>query len=241
MRYFLTLAFFSFLVVTSCTQKDNSDLKYSIRDTVLKQHLLELDSLPYYDTTEINYKVLKAYQNNDTTFFKNLSNQIKKQKEYKQYWSLMDTCIHQPALQDLGADEAYRFVFLPAFCSTPINITVTKKGDSANLHFLLYQNQHDTVSCKVVSEFDKKLTSKEWEEFNDKLSLADIWGLKRENGIHGLDGSTITFIGFEKGNPSFNRPDKICYVNRWEFSTLHDALTFILKISGNKKGCYWVQ
>jgi hypothetical protein len=240
MRYLLTLTLFCSLTLTSCTQRDNSTSKYSIRDTVLKEHFLAIDSLPYYDTTEINYRVLKAYQSNDTTFFKNLSTQIKKASEYKRYWSSMDTCIHQQNLKDLGVDEAYRFEFLPAFCSTPINVTVTIKGDSANLHFLLYQNKHDTVSCKVISEYDKKMSSKEWEEFNDKLSLADIWGLKRENGIHGLDGSTITFIGYQKGNSSFNRPDKICYVNRWEFSTLHDAFTYLLKISGNKKGCYWI-
>jgi hypothetical protein len=226
--------------MTSCNQGNNSELKYSIRDTVLKEHLLEIDSLPYYDTTEINYKILRAYQNNDTAFFKNLSSQIKREKEYKNYWSSMDTCIHQQKLQELGVDEAYRFIFLPAFCRTPINMTVTKKGDITNLHFLLFQNKYDTASCKIISEYDKKLTQKEWEEFSDKLLAADIWGLKRENGIHGLDGSTITFIGYQKGNSSFNRPDKISYVNRWEFSTLHEAFTYLLKISGNKKGCYWI-
>ncbi|MGC4104051.1 hypothetical protein [Ferruginibacter sp.] len=241
MKYLPALAFLSLVIITSCTQKCNDQLKYSIRDTVLKQHLAELDSLPYYDTTDINYKVLKAYQNNDTTFFKNLIVQIKKQKEYSHYGSLMDDCIHQPELNDLGADEAYRFIFLSAFCIEPINVTVTKKGDSANLHFLLYQGQYDTIPCKIESEYDKKLTSAQWEEFSNKLFQADIWGLKRDNGMHGVDGSSITFIGYVKGNPSFNRPDKFCYVSRWEFSTLHDALTLLLKISGNKKGCYWVQ
>lgn len=240
MRYLLRLTLFCSVILSSCTQRDNSTLKYSIRDTVLKEYLLAIDSLPYYDESEINYKILKAYQSNDTTFLKKLSYLIRN----KHYSSpLKDTCSHQQNLKDLGVDEAYRFEYFHAFCSMPINITVTIKGDSANLHLLLYQIKRNTYpcTCKDISEYDKKMSSKEWKEFNDKLLLADIWGLKRENGNFGLDGSTLIFIGYQRGNVSFNGLDNICYVRRWEYSTLHDTFKYLLKISGIKKGCYWIQ
>jgi len=207
---------------------------------VLKEYLLEIDSFPYYDTTEVNYKVLKAYQKNDTVLLKNLIKQIREVKKQESVWSVMDTCIHQLKLQDLHVDEAYRFIFHPPFCTTPISVTITKKGDSANLHFLLYQNGYDTVICRIISEYDKKLTTEEWEEFRSKLWSGDIWGLKRENDIHGVDGSNLTFIGYQSGK-FWNTPDKISYGKRWVYSSLNEALRFALMKSGNKKGCYWIQ
>lgn len=241
MRYYLIATLFFLIAFNGCKERYYNNSNPYLRDSLLKEYFSEIDSLPYYDTTDINYRVLRAYQNSDTALLKSLNSQIKKQNEFIRYRSLRDSCIHQKPLQQLDADEAYRFILLPAFCSTPINVTITKKGDSINLHFLLYQIKFDTASCRIISEYEKKLTSEQWQEFSNKLLLADIWGLKPENGIHGFDGSTITFAAYQKGNPSFNRIDKISFGTRWEFSTLYDPLQFILKISGNKKGCYWIQ
>jgi hypothetical protein len=94
---------------------------------------------------------------------------------------------------------------------------------------------------RIIMAYNKKLTSKNWEEFSTVLIFADVRGLKRENGVHGFDGCTMNFIGYKKRDSSFSKPGKICFVNRWEFSTLHDALNLVLKIPGNKKGCYWVE
>ncbi len=240
MKNILLLLFLCTILNTSCQQSEITPVKYSLRDSVLKEHLNTVESLPYYDTAEINFKILKAYQNNDTTFLKSLRTQIAQEKEDVPSWLFGDSCLHQQKLQDMGVDEAYRFIYFPPFCTTPINVTVTRKGDSSNLHFVLYQNKYDTGACRIISEYDKKLTSNNWEEIKSKLRVADIWGLKRINGASGLDGNSLIFIGYQKGDVHFNRPDRYCYVYRWEFSTLGELLVAILKMSGNRKGCFWV-
>lgn len=224
----------------ACDSTNNNVVYVSQKDTLLKQYFAELDSFPYYDTTQLNYQMLRAYYHNDTNVMRNINLALKQEKEYDRFWSEMDTCIHQEKLQDLDVDEAYRFIYLPAFCSMSINVTITKKGDSSKLNFLLYQITFDTMQCRILSKFDKSLTRHQWEEFRSKMQWGDIWGLKRENGSHGVDGTNLTFIAYQNGQ-RWDRADKINYGRRWVYSSLDDALTFILKISGNKKGCYWVQ
>ena len=227
--------------ITSCKDRLSNRLNFSLKDSVLKEHLLAMDSIPYYDTTEINYKVLKAYQNNDTTFFKSLRIEIQKESEYRRRWENSDSCVHLKKINELNADEAYRFFYYPAFCPSPIIATITKRDTNINLHFIVYQSNYDTISCKIITEFNKKLTMKNWEDFSSKLGLADIWGLKRENGMQGFDGTTIRFIGYQKSNPYYNQKEKVCYVHRWEVTTLRDAFDIILKVSKNKKGCVWIE
>lgn len=228
------------LFLASCNAKSNDTDKVSLKDSLLAAYLHEIDSLPYYDASETNYQVLRAHYYNDTNFLKTVNKRIREEREYRNEWDMKDSCIHQKKLEDLDVDEAYRFIYFPAFCDKTINVTVTKSGDSAILNFLLYQSIFNQVECNIISNFEKRLTQLQWEAFRSKLWAGDIWGLKRENGLHGVDGNSLIFIGFQSGKP-WNGPDKIVYGERWEYSSLKDALTYILKISGNKKGCYWVQ
>lgn len=240
MRPFIIITLVGCVYLLSCSQSENNAPDYSTRDSLIKVYLGDIDSLPYYDTTEDNYQMLKAYHKNDTALIKNALIKNREAREYERKWSFTDSCVHQMALQDLGVDEAYRMIYYPAFCTMPISVTLTKKGDSANLHFLLYEYAHDTVACRIISNYNRKLDINAWAEFRSKLWYGDIWGLKRENGIHGNDGTTLTVIGYQSGKP-WNTPDKISYANRWSYSSLSGALEFALVLSGNKKGCYWVQ
>ena len=211
------------------------------KDTALIKYLRTLDSLPYYDTTDLNYKVLKAYKNNDSIFFIELDRKQLREKERSFRYLLQDSCIHLKKLEELGVEQAYRFIYTSPFCGKPIVATATKKGYYFNLHFLIYEPSHDTVPCRIITEFNKKMTSDNWDNFFNKLMFADIWGLKRENGITGLDGSTMTFIGYQTDTTISYIPTKQCYINRWVFSTMREPFDYLLKLSKNKKGCYWIQ
>jgi hypothetical protein len=232
---------FVLMTVASCKNTSTQALPYSIKDTVLNEHLLALDSALYFDTTEINYKVLKAYQKNDTAFFKKLRLDIIKEKQFATERQLMDSCIHLQKLQDLKVDEAYRFIFTAAFCPYKLNVTVSKKADTANIHFIVYQYKWDTAVCRIISEYDKKLNSKDWETFSEAIDKSDFWGLKQQNGIHGLDGSTLITMGFIKAKNTFDTRPQYNYVYRWENTTLRDPFNLILKLSGNKQGCFWIE
>lgn len=227
------------LLFSSCERSAKQVATFN-RDTDLQNYLLVLDSLPYYDTTDLNYKALKAYQKNDSNFFIEFAEEKKRKQEFLKQWANSDTCVKLKPLDSLGVDQAYRFKFISAFCSMPIIATVTKKGEEVNLHFIVYQSQYDTVRCEMINEINKKLTLDNWEDFSMKLMQADIWGLKRDNGISGLDGSTMTFTAFEN-IPNTSRPPRQCFVERWSYSTLKEPFDYIVKLSGNTKGCFWIQ
>ncbi len=174
----------------SCNEKNDSTT-LSLRDSVLKAYLSEVDSLDFYDTTDMNYKLIKAYYNNDTIFFKKFEK------------------------KDSNADSIYRFIYSQAFSPYETNLTVSKSGDTAKIHALVYQTSRDTIPCEIIDEFDKKISLKEWNEFNTSLSSADFWGLKEDNGIHGFDGSTLTIYAFIKGDNTNWHPRKTQTVSRW--------------------------
>ena len=228
-------------LIISCNRKTESSKKYSIRDTVTREHLQLLDSIEYTDTSDINYKVLKAYLANDTAFFGKLKIDIARKNKFKQDYVNNDSCIHQKSLQDLNADEAYRFVYTAAFCDKKLNVTVTKNGNNANLHFILFQDVWLNKECKIISEYDKKLSPKNWEDFSELMKKADFWGLKSTNGVQGLDGSTLITTGFTKGYTTYEMKPKSSYVYRWGYSTLSEPFHFALKISGNTQGCLVVK
>jgi hypothetical protein len=224
----------------SC-QGNNSTTKYSLKDSILKEHLFALDSLPYYDTTDINYKVLKAYQNNDTTFLKKLHSDIERGRGFAQQWRSMDSCVQQTKLESLNCDEAYRFIYSGPFCPMKQITTISKSGDSINLNFELYQLKWDAMECKKIDAFNKKITTKNWEEITRLMDRDDFLGLKRENNIHGLDGSTLIVIGYAKEGFNHIKAMKYNYVSRWSSSILRDAFELVTKLSANKQGCLTIK
>jgi hypothetical protein len=223
----------------SCNTKSNRTDNYSLKDTILVKHFEAIESSDDFDSTDLNYKVLKAYVNNDTAFFEKIESGLVEKERYNKQWQYMDSCIHQPKLQSLPVDEAYRFIYSAAFCPYKLQVTVSRKADRSNLHFILYQNQYDTVECKIVTEYDKTLSSKNWEALMNSLSIADFWGLKKDNGVRGLDGNSLTVTGYLKGDSTNNRPAQFNYVYRWvyERTSLKEPFNLILKLSGNKSGC----
>jgi hypothetical protein len=227
----------------SCNTRPNKNEKYSLKDSVLAKHFESIETSDDFDSTDLNYKMLRAYANNDTSFFRKRESDIADDERYNKQWQFMDSCIHEPKLHSLPVDEAYRFIYSAAFCPYKMHITVSRKADSSNLHFILYQTAWDTVECKIINEYDKKITSKNWQDFMQSLSFADFWGLKKDNGVHGLDGTSLTVTGYKKGDSMYNVPAQFTYVYRWghEWTSLNDPFKLIHKFSGNKNGCIWFE
>lgn len=133
-------------------------------------------------------------------------------------------------------------VYYPSYCYNPIVITLTRFDKNYNLHFTLFENSKDSSCYKVSSDFNKKLTEKNWSDIQTHLILADIWGLKTSNDEkESLDGSCIIFSAFIKDTRYHHYKNNYCIVYRKEFSTLREFIDLTLKISGNTKGCYWVK
>ena len=227
----------------SCKENQNKIQIVSIKDTVLKEHFLMIDSLPYYDTNDFDYQILRAYYNNDSVFFKKLQADITYKRNNKGMLDFMDTCIHQQLLKDLKTDEAYRFIYSAAFCPYKLNVTITKTINKYNLHFIIYQFRWDTADCRIINEYDRSLTESNWKQIDEALDNADFWGLKEDNGVHGLDGSTLQIDGYIKGDSNYLRSSKSHSISRWSPgpTAIFNPFTLVLKFSGNRQGCLWVQ
>ena len=237
MRYITIIFLFIFIFITSCNNSVDNQNVYSLRDSVTREHLKRIDSAFYFDTADVNYKVLKAYITNDTAFFTQLYVDIERERKYRQQLEISDSCIHQPSLKDLNVEESYRFVYTAAFCDYKLNVTVSKYGDSANIHFIIFKDLWLNDTCKIVNEYNKKITKKNWDDFSRLMDKADFWGLKSTNGVHGFDGSTLVVTGFSNGYRSLDGKARFNYVNRWGYSTLSEPFDLVLKLSGNRQGC----
>lgn len=231
-----------FIVLISCHEKNRLS-NYSLRDSVVQDYLRRADSTQEFDTTEVNYKLLKAYLRSDTNFFLQFKKQEAFNGQAQHTWDKIDSFLRRPKLRMLEADEAYRFSYRMAFCPYTLDVTISKKDSLVNLHFILYEYKWDATNGRVINEYDKKLTKSDWGEFTQSLSHADFWGLKGSNGISGLDGDDIIVWGYIKGDTSFQRPPRFNVVSRWvvHTTTLGDPFDLALILSDNSQGCYTVR
>ena len=228
------------IVVFSCHTKPKMVVAVPLRDKVAEEYLRGIDSVQGFDTTERNYQLLRAYIRNDTNLLIEFRKNEESDKQNDHLWDAMDSYVHQPKLQDLGVDEAYRFNFSFAFCPDKLDVTMSKKDSTVNLHFIRYRYQWDTKSGSILDEYDKELTIKDWDDFKQAMDHTDFWALKKSNGINGLDGDNIIVSGYIKGNTSFRRPARFNLVRRWGVhgTSLGEPFDLALILSDNRKGCY---
>lgn len=170
-RTFLILL--SLSVFISCNNQSTNNLN-SIRDTVIKRHFQTVDSSERFDTSDLNYRVLKAYVSNDTMFLIKTLLDIERYKTDQKRFGLQDSCLHQRKLQDLKVDEAYRFIYNGAFCPYEQITTISRAGDNINLNFILWQYESDSTGCRKINEFDKRLSTENWNEVKEKIEDADF-------------------------------------------------------------------
>jgi hypothetical protein len=236
----------------SCKQKIIQN-EVSLRDTALRTYFKAIDSSPAYDTTNTDFRMLRAYYRNDTNYLKAYLENRKqylaylKNGDYKLDQVYPDSCIHQERLDRTDYEEAYRFKYFQSFCPYKINVTISRKVDSTVLSFLLYKPAEDpqfnTAGCKIIEQYSKTLSSKDWTEIHDAMTHADFWALSRINNVGGFDGSTLEVEGFLNEHLKTPHPPKYHRVRRWmgPSSALLDAFVTVLKLSGNKKGCFLVE
>ena len=228
MRYTKYYIGYSLLILsilsTACSNNKN---RYALRDSVITAYLNMQDTSGQYDTSETDHKVLKAYIANDTSFFKQLQTSVKKQATKRANWDLWNADIPLTKLQDLGADEAYRFVY--SLMGTPFYeaVTVTKTGDSIKLHYFSFSKDYfPDIPTKSI-QYTKRLLKNDWDELENKLSSGDFWRLKKGNSGRGVDGFDLTVIGYKKGEPTNGIPARYNFVHRFMLSTLNDAFFLV--------------
>jgi hypothetical protein len=225
-------------VLYSCHQNSTQNNSANTRDSVLSSFLNMVDSLPYYDTTNLNFQLVKAYKHNDTSKLKKLAGYIHATSTTPWMHAYLKPCAIHVEFDTLTADEAYKFSYESSFCDYYTIATITKRGNRIKAIATVYKNAStmDSIPCTIAQQYETDIDSASWVKFQQAIFAADFWGLKKDNEYHGVDGSSLAVQGYQrylKGNP--RRSD----VSRWSRSmdNLLPPFLMLLRFCKILKGC----
>ena len=198
-----------------------------------------VDTLPYYDTSSSEFRLLNAYSSNDTNTLKKIVRHLANVNTKVEWEINLDSCVKLQAFKDIPAEEKYRFNYSSAFCRFTTSTTILKNKESTILNTLVYQHAWDGLPCKIIDQSTIRIDSISWDKFQHSLEVADFWGLKPDNGKHGVDGSTLEIYGFKKGTNAVWNPDKLSVIERWSplNNAIFESFFLLLKFTKTKKGC----
>ncbi|MBI4946611.1 MAG: hypothetical protein HY840_09440 [Bacteroidetes bacterium] len=227
------------LINYSCNTNTFHQTNNETKDSILKKYISIVDTLPYYDTSSIEFKLIKAYSSNDTNTLKKLVGHFENMTRKLDWQINLDSCVKQQAFKDIRSEEKYRFNYSAALCPYATSATIINYKDSTVLNTIVYQYAWDTLPCKVIEQTTVAIDSVGWAMFQESLEVADFWGLRPDNGEHGVDGSTLEIYGFKKGTNSEWDPDRSNFIERWSpaYNSILSSFTLLLKYSKTKKGC----
>ena len=183
------------------------------RDSLISQDIALSESYSYSDTTNPNYRFLKAYSRKDTAYLSRFLEAFK-QSMFAVPELLIDSCMAAKALISSGTKEAYRFIFQEAWGSYTASITVFHSDSMSNMHVLFYKPKVSDKPCQLLTEYDKALSSAQWDSIRNALNYAEFWGLRGDNGRPGIDGTTLLIDGYKQGNDL--EADRQYHVYRWQ-------------------------
>ena len=236
------------LLLYACQQPVESK-KEDLKESAIKDYVRMIDSSTYfYDTSSYDYRILKAYVNNDSLFFVKMRDELEKRASLAKFIDI-DSCVTLKHLKDLDVDRAYRFKYNEPFCRFGQNITLTRKGDSIQLHFVEYSNGvGHTIKlkdgtkvkpyCTITRDTVKSLTIAQWETFERKIDAADYWGLKPYYHRLILDGSAWQIDAYIK-DPVWPKDQHMYSVNRNApaNAAFREIGLYLMKLSGEKDKC----
>ena len=230
----------SFILILLIACKSNSEKHAEIqaRDSIMVKYFQVVDSLPYSDTLDGKFKLLKAYHTNDTSYLKTSYKETEDLLKYREEMLTLPLCEQFPLLNKLNFEETYRFSYEAAFCNKSTTVTIGKKSDTITLDTYLYEFNDKQTDCKTISHTTKQLSERDWTDFLNGIDYADFWGLKEDNGRHGLDGSSLQVIGYERPKNAFQGRYKKVY--RWaaERTAIGELFKKLLYKSGINVSCF---
>lgn len=232
---FIFLFFVAVLLLDSCKEKSKHVSAISLKDSALKGYLTYSSSLLFHDTTNYDYKFLKAYYLNDKSFFNESEKMIKSSKLNYQK-KLSDTTTHHPQIDTMKVDEAYQYYYSAPFCPFGINITISKLGEKINLLTVIYKVKRNSEVKTVDKMYNKKLSSANWYNFEKSIEFADFWGLEKNEIKIGFDADGLTVKGIVRFSQQIS---KLHFVNRsFVLNTaFYNSFELLLKFSGYKNVC----
>jgi hypothetical protein len=231
------------ILIFGCREKPRVQTQSEGRDLIMNQYIHVLDSISSIDSLDSDYKLLKAYNRNDTSYLKNSYSELLEGIKYLN--ALESTFCEQPrAINTTNFTTAFQFRYRAAFCDTAIIMTIGQRSDSVILETLLYRivDRDDRQGeCKMFFHGIKRLDEKDWDSFTNEISYLDFWGLSSDNGRRGYDGSTLIVTGYLHPRNAFKGSYKKIY--RWaaEESAIGSLFKKTFDLTGKTIRCFHYQ
>jgi hypothetical protein len=201
-----------------------------------------IDTLPYYDTTNLNFKLLKAYKENDTSNLEKIAGYIEHTSTTPWMHDYLKPCAINVGFDTLTADEAYKFSYESSFCKYYTIANIVQRGNKIMATATVYKNASDmdSLPCTIIQQYETEIDSASWVKFQEVIFATDFWGLKEDNEYHGDDGSSLDVQGYQKGFKwTQNIQSRRCYVSRWgrSMDSLLVPFLMLLRFCKISKGC----
>jgi hypothetical protein len=239
---FRLVIFLVALLLNSCRQDLKKKQVYSPRDTLLSSFFKMVDTLPYYDTSNLNFQLLRAYMDNDTSNLKELAGYVHVTSTTPWMHKYLKPCAINMEFDTLMADEAYKFSYESSFCEYYTVANIVQRGSKIRANATVYKNafEMDSLPCTIIQEYETEIDSVSWARFQEEMVAADFWGSKEDNEYRGIDGSSLGVQGYQKysmGNRSVQ--PRRNYVSRWSRSmdNLLTPFMTLLRLCKISKGC----
>ena len=205
---------------------------------MMAKYFKAIDSLPYFDTLNRDFKLLKSYHNGDTAVLRKAYEEVAEIMKYRNQMLESHICTDPPSLNTLNYEEAYRFSYGASFCNKTANLTIGKLKDSITLELFIYELNDKQTECKTIQHTICLMDTKLWDTLISGIYQSDFWGMKEDNGRHGMDGSGLTVTGYERPINAFEGRYKKIY--RWTAEKMAIGILFkkLLDISSTKVDCF---
>lgn len=222
----------------ACNSDTGKQTAIKDRDYIMRKYFETVDSLPYSDTLDMKFKLLKAYHANDTGYLNASYKEVADLLKYRKEMLESHICEQLPPISTLNFEEVYRFSYEAAFCNKSVTLTIGKKSDIIIMETYLYEFNDKQTECKTISHTTKKLSVGDWNNLIDNIDYTDFWGLKEDNGRHGMDGSSLRITGYERPVNAFEGRYKTIY--RWagEQTAIGELFKKLLDNSGTIVDCF---
>jgi hypothetical protein len=244
-----------FLIIISCNDSKTVPQRSSLKDSMVRDYLKKMEtSSVFHDTLNSDYKILKAYINDDSAFFLRMKKSAEAWKEEqaletKKEKMLPDTCVHLKKLSALPVDKAYRFTHSESFCYYSQIITISKLKDSFWLDYVEFTSLQEgraieyedgikiSAGCTLAKEFRKQLARKDWDSLERKVYEAEYYGMKPYYNNLTTDGSWWRLDAYRKENNYYYPSFYSVYRHSPANSKFCEIGLYMMKLSGAKKMC----
>jgi len=234
----LVILFLSTLFSFSCSIKERTSDKISLKDSALNEFIRHTSGSKYYDTSTYTHQFLINYYRNDTAYLKKSIADIHRDTPNVVF---PENVRQHVDIMKLKAQESYQLSYSRSFCKYNYFYTISNFHDTITFQSVVYENNFEnSYSTKPIYEKTTSLSLETWNKFKGRLEYADFWGLNIHKSQIGFDGDYLTIEGVSRNKFTSDLSSSHIVHRRFvEGTALYNAFEYLNKLAVHKKYCQY--